>query len=370
MVGSGLSNLSGLVALAQSRALDLRPVILRVQTDLFVTAPVRDAGTIEAFEALACGLLPLVDAATATNVARKLAPLGDTPESVLCGLARHSPEACCAVVALAPRLTVAIVEGAAANARQVAAAIASRSDLDEGQIALLVDQNEAAVDLALAENPALELRGAVLDDLAARGRGDPAIAAALLRHPALTAADCAPLYLHAGDEQRRDIRHAIAPLAALRNTAFAKDGGFSRRLVEAADRQDENEFGSVLAGALRLTGAPEWAFDAPRRDDLLALALRAAGAAEEDAVRILLTLHPAIARSAPTVFRLVHLYRRVPRSSALHLVQAITGCSIETRSEGRRIPALDPSGAPSPAHAARQMRPERLAATDRARRKG
>lgn len=370
MVGSGLQDLSGLVSLAQERALDLRPVILRVQTDLFVTAPVRDGPTIEAFGALACGLLPLVDGATAASIARKLAPLSDTPENVLRLLVRHSPEACCAVVALAPSLSAVIIEGAIASASQVAGAFASRADLDERQIALLVDQNEKAVDLALAGNHALSFEGAVLDDLVARGRDDAAIAAVLLRHPALSPADQAPLYLHADDPRRRAIRDGIATLAALRNAAFAKDAGLSRRLVEAAERQDDGEFGSGLAAALRLARVPEWAFDAPHRHELLALALRAAAVGEEESISILLTLHPVIARSARTVFGLVKLYRTVPRSSALHLVQAVTGCAIQGRTDAQHIPALDPSAAPSQAHAARRVRPERFSTVERARRKG
>jgi hypothetical protein len=370
MVGSGLQDLSGLVSLAQERALDLRPVILRVQTDLFVTAPVRDGVTIEAFEALACGLLPLVDRTTAAGIARKLAPLRDTPENVLRVLARHSPDACCAVVALAPSLSAVIIGDAVASASQVAGAFASRADLDERQIGLLVDQNETAVDLALASNHALSLKGAVLDDLVARGRDDAAVAAALLRHPALSPTDQAPLYLHADDVRRREIRHGIAAVAALRNAAFAKDAGLSRRLVDAAERQDAGEFGAGLAGALRLARVPEWRFDAPDRHELLALALRAAGVAEDETVRILLTLHPVIARSTTTVFGLVRLYRAVPRSSALHLVQAVTGCPVQARTEGHHVPALDPSGAPSPAHAARRVRAERFSLVERTRRKG
>src|SRR3954467_7154826 len=92
MSGSALSDLSGLVSLAQQRELDLRPVILRVQTDLFVSAPARDRTPTGAFEALACGLLPAVDDETAAIVAAKLAPVADTPESVLHELARRGGE--------------------------------------------------------------------------------------------------------------------------------------------------------------------------------------------------------------------------------------------------------------------------------------
>ena len=47
----------------------MKPVLLRVQTDLFRAAPVRDVATIRAFESLACGLIPTVDSATAEIVA-------------------------------------------------------------------------------------------------------------------------------------------------------------------------------------------------------------------------------------------------------------------------------------------------------------
>src|SRR3954452_300485 len=92
MSGSSIADLSGLVALAQHRELDLRPIILRVQTDLFVAAQARDRAMVEAFEALACGLLPTVDDETATLVAAKLAPVEDTPETVVHCLARRGGE--------------------------------------------------------------------------------------------------------------------------------------------------------------------------------------------------------------------------------------------------------------------------------------
>ncbi|HVL73181.1 MAG TPA: hypothetical protein VM434_15035, partial [Beijerinckiaceae bacterium] len=91
-------DLSGLAALAQERDLDLRPVILRVQTDLFLAAPSRDPDTLAAFEALACGLVPGIDEETAAIVARKLAPFPDTPEPVLAALARRGGAARQAVV--------------------------------------------------------------------------------------------------------------------------------------------------------------------------------------------------------------------------------------------------------------------------------
>ena len=59
-------DLSGLLELSRIENLDLKPVILRVQTDLFVRAPGRDRTAIEIFESLACGLIPTVDDALVT----------------------------------------------------------------------------------------------------------------------------------------------------------------------------------------------------------------------------------------------------------------------------------------------------------------
>ncbi|MGH1570865.1 hypothetical protein ACRAWG_09575 [Methylobacterium sp. P31] len=87
-------DLSGLLELSRIENLDLKPVILRVQTDLFVRAPGRDRSAIEIFESLACGLIPTVDDETARVVAGKLAPCPETPPAVLEALAlRGAPPA-------------------------------------------------------------------------------------------------------------------------------------------------------------------------------------------------------------------------------------------------------------------------------------
>ena len=61
-------DLSCLASLGRNQDLDVRPVLLRVHTDLFAAAASRDRATVEAFEALALGFLPVVDDVTAANV--------------------------------------------------------------------------------------------------------------------------------------------------------------------------------------------------------------------------------------------------------------------------------------------------------------
>src|SRR5215207_9798820 len=92
-------DLSCLASLARQQNLDVRPILLRVHTDLFVTAPSRDRATVEAFEALALGFLPTVDEATAAIVARKLAPIPDAPRTVIEALIRRGGAARDALVA-------------------------------------------------------------------------------------------------------------------------------------------------------------------------------------------------------------------------------------------------------------------------------
>src|SRR5690349_12323923 len=105
MSSSVLPDLPGLVALARQHRLDLRPVILRVQTDLLAAARVRDPAAWRSFETMAAGLLPGIDDETAAIVARKLAPLPDAPERLLCLLVARGGTAQRAVIELAPRLT-------------------------------------------------------------------------------------------------------------------------------------------------------------------------------------------------------------------------------------------------------------------------
>src|SRR5215212_1690536 len=92
-------DLSCLGSLARQQNLDVRPILLRVHTDLFAGAPSRDRATVEAFEALALGFLPTVDEATAAIVARKLAPIADTPRTIIDALLRRGGQARDALIA-------------------------------------------------------------------------------------------------------------------------------------------------------------------------------------------------------------------------------------------------------------------------------
>lgn len=278
-----------LTRLAENASGAIGPVLLRVQADLFAGAPVRDAPTIAAFEALALAILPRSDADTASYVARRVSHLRETPQSVL--------------------------------------SLLPTRDADEAQ-------------------------GRALQALVDEARADGALAATLLARDDVPAGEAARLYLHADADRRARIRSALAasgeaaPARLARPARPTIDG-----LVDAALARDVSRFSTLLSEALgvRSSGTP-WRLSTPARRELLALALVAVGAPEEDCVRIFLTLDRDMARSVEAVFGLVEIVRRTPRSVAIRLLEAALDLRI----------AIAGRAAPRPEEASRETR-ERLA---------
>lgn len=341
MSGLPFSDLSGLMSLAhQRRDLDLRPVILRVQTDLFVTAPSRDRATLEAFESLACGLLPTVDDETATIVAQKLAPLEATPERVLVCLAVRGGAPLCALLEGATRLPKCVID--------IAQAVADLDTAISARPAPPFLPLELELDLPTAEEAAEPLPEPTLEELIARARTDGALAKALLEREGLTSADAAALYLDADESRRRQILTDIEALAFARKPVLPRaDASRRAPLIRAAAAKNGAAFEVELAAMLSLANAAAWRFDEPARHDLLVFALLAAGVPEEDSVRILLTAEPTIALHVDRVLRLVRLFRTTPRETAAYMVEAILGAAVGANPAGRHQPYIDASGTPA-----------------------
>lgn len=293
-------DLSGLIELSRDPALDLKPVILRVQTDLFLAAPVHDRAILQAFESLAAGLIPTVDTETARIVADKLGGCPDLPAGVRAALeARGCP--------VAPQ-----------------------------------PESEAETDRALAENPGALIGTRALERLLARARTDLGLARILLARPDIPPADLAPLWLHAGPEQRRAIRDAVEATAALRPCPPAPRS-LATSLVEHSHGQDVQAFITTLGSGLGLP--PNYlgaAVEPAARYDLLTLALRAADLREGEAVFVFLTLNDTVARSVDRVFSLVTLFRETSRAAARDLLCAILGAPVLERVGGEHQPLHGP----------------------------
>lgn len=361
-------DLSGLIELSRLDNLDLKPVILRVQTDLFLSAPVRDRKTVAAFESLAGGLIPIVDDETAEIVARKLAPFPDTPPGLLAILAARGGATRDAVVASAPNLTPAVIDAALADGADIAAAIAGRHDLTRGVIAEMIARDDPTIDRALADNRHIALPSDALAQLVARGRRSPNLARVLLNRAEVAPADVAPLFLFADEAGREAIAGAVSATAALRpcppppREAGAVLTGFSGR----------GDIAGFVAALAEMLGLPKGFLaatpDASLRYELLTLALRSAGLHEEEAVYVFLTLNESVARSVDRVFDLVKLFRTIPRPAARDLLAAILDLSLPERSgqAGAHQPYNAPdavrprvSGAASERSSARTLLPGR-----------
>src|SRR5215210_6329786 len=98
------SDLASLAAIARGGSLDMRPVLLRVRTDLFLVAPTRPRDLLRAFASLATGLIPVVPLDTVAIVARKLAPHPETPMEVIECLLSRGGEAAEITLSLSPQL--------------------------------------------------------------------------------------------------------------------------------------------------------------------------------------------------------------------------------------------------------------------------
>lgn len=324
-------DLSGLLELSRIENLDLKPVILRVQTDLFVRSPGRDRAQIEIFESLACGLIPRVDDETAQVVATKLAAFPETPPAVLEALAMRGGGVRDTVVTLAPVLSHRLIEAALADGSDIAARIAARVGLSREAVDELSREGRPEIDLALAANVGITLRGAALARLVNRGRSVAELARLLLARPDVSAADLVPLYLHADPIRREVIGRTVEATAALRPCP-PPPRGLGETLTGLSASQDVPTFIAALADGLGVAhDFLSVVTDPGARYDLLTLGLRAAGLHEEEAVYIFLTLNQGVARSAERVAGLVRLFRTVSRPASRDLIAAILDTPLAER---------------------------------------
>ncbi|GEP10860.1 hypothetical protein [Methylobacterium gnaphalii] len=317
-------DMTGLIELSRDPGLDLKPVILRVQTDLFLAAPIRDRAVLSSFASLATGLISTVDEETLLTVARKLAPCPETPQAVLAALAARGGEACREVIDSAVVLEPSVIAAALESGADIGAAIAARAERD-----LRSRRSPAAPTQPATSDAALDRAG--FDDLMNRARQDGDVAAALLARSDIAAADLAPLWLHAEPAVRLKIHEAVAATAALRSHPPAPRG-LGETLTGLSRNGDVKGFTAALAGALGLPA--NFLASAPNpasRYDLLTLALRAADLSEAEAVYVFLTLNATVARSADRVFSLVQLFRSLTRPASRDLLAAVLDVRLQER---------------------------------------
>lgn len=356
MPASVSKELADLARLAREGGLDLSAISLRVKADLLLSTPHPASGDLVAFSEMAEALLPGIDEATALILARKLAVWPHTPQPVMAGLAAKGGLVLAELLRHGMPLPEAEIErfvetGDAA----LRAALSVRSDLTAQAVIMLVSDGNPALDLALIANRNASMPRAAVDSLIARARTEPAYRPGLLARPDLSNLELAPLFLHAGPERRlaileslmaREVLHPSERRPALSGPTFA---GWLELAAEDRDAAfaaiaDHLGGGAVLASAI--------AADASR--DLAALALTASGTTAEEATRFLIRLGDDAAHSVERIFALVALMRSVRPAIAFRLAMHIAGTTAAApQRRGQHLPAMDPSGTPSRAGAAR-----------------
>lgn len=356
MPASVSKELADLARLARDGGLDLSPISLRVKADLLLSTSHPSAGDLAAFGEMAEALLPGIDEATALILARKLAGWPHTPASILAGLAAKGGIVLAELLRHGMPATEAEIERLVETGDEaMRAALAVRADLTAQAVIMLVADQKPDLDLALIANHNAPMPRAAVDSLIARARIEPSYRAGLLARPDLSNIELAPLFLHAGAERRlaileslmaREALHPSERRSALTGPAFASwlDLAAEDHGAAFAAVADHLGGGATLASAI--------AADASR--DLAALALTASGTTVEEATRFLIRLGDDTAHSVERIFALVGLMRAVRPAIALRLAMHIAGTAAAApQRRGQHQPAMDPSGTPSRAGAAR-----------------
>jgi uncharacterized protein (DUF2336 family) len=343
------TDLAELARLASDGGLDLRQVALRVKTDLLLATPSPSAEDMDAFSAMAEASIPVIDDATATILARKLASWPHAPREVLAALRARGGEVLAALIGHGMPLSATEIEQIAAEGGSEArVALAGRRDLTGNASITLSSCDNAEIDAALAANTAAPLPHAALDQLLSRAIQAPALGTSLLARVDLPVSDLVPLFPQASLEKRLAMIDAIAAHEALAPSprpATLPAEQISRLIATALC----NRAGAFAALADAFGGDDRFA-EAMANDpsrQLAAVALIGCGASPEDATRFLIGLGDDAARSVERIFALVELMRSLQPAIARRLAQQIGGVTPRNTRPRALQPAMDPSGTPA-----------------------
>lgn len=344
--------------LSRQEGVDVRPILLRVLTDLFVQKAHHAPEEIQRYQELALPLLDVVDVDTRVVVARKLAEDERAPDAVLRRLLDDEFSVAAPIIARsvkAPRqmLLSLAFDGDALQA----CAVARRPDIDNDMIRILAHHPDDRVLETLAANAAVAPGEQTLAALVRRAIASPSLAAALLQRRDVDMAALSPLYLAADPEQRGAIRLALGarpprPSAGLRIRSIdAADIGMVEAATESGARSLMAE---ALGDVLGVAPAAAAMLAAEPSGEPFVLMLRAVGVERDQIARALLIGQPEIAQSVQRFFELVDIAEATPRAVASELIAALLGQE-HAAPQARHEPLFDPSGVSERSGAARAV---------------
>ena len=349
--------LQGLADLGQRSDLEMRPILLRVLTDLFVSRESHPREDIRRYEEIALGLIGKTDEATRAILAGKLARSGATPRSLIDFFLKEGGANAAEFLRCSNRIDRArLLALAGAGDVEAARAIATRTDLDAALVAALVERPEPEIARTLAANAAAPLDANALASLARRGRRDPELGRLIcgrVSDPVLLT----PLFRWASPSQRAAIilsarRDRLANLErAPRYTIEQID---TRELERAAVLGDRPLLHALVARALQIGLAEASDLVDDERGEPMALILSALRVPPEIAARVFMSLAPPIAHSHERVRALCALVVDVSPRVARDLLGSIL--LDDKPAAPVHASHLDPTAAATPSRAASTAR--------------
>jgi uncharacterized protein (DUF2336 family) len=346
--------------LSRQEGVDVRPILVRVLTDLFVQKQGHAPEDVARYEELVGNLLDVVDAGARAAVARKLADEPRAPRSIIARLIADDVSVSAPILSrFADLPREMLMELALKGGPAEAAAIASRADVDDELMRVLTRNTDDLALETLAANPAARPGAATLAALVDRAANSPSLAAALLRRDDLDPAAFAPLYLHARPARRASIRKAISdrpgrPTPAPRSPRRAD--ALDAAVAEAVAHEGRGHLiAEALGNALGLRPDLAARLTTESSGEPFILMLRAAGVDSDMAIRALLVSQPAIAASVARVFELAEIAETTSRAVAIELISALARHG-QRSAHPRHEPLFEPLGAMERAGAARPSR--------------
>jgi uncharacterized protein (DUF2336 family) len=336
MTADLLSGLEGLVALGRHGGLNMKPILLRVITDQFVSQPRHPARDIGQYEELARQLIADVDVPTALAVARRLGGHPDAPAAIIEKLLDKDTEVAAALFEVgAPVDRAKLAEHAEWGSLAEATAIAGRRNLDANTATALARRLESEVLCALAANKDAPLDAHSVSYLVQRGRTDRELGLVLLARTDLTF-DRSTLFLLANSEQRAEV------LAAAR--LGGSSGGRERQpashdvgaMADLAAAQKWTHFAIELATRLGCNPRGVQEIIRDKSGEPLAVALAALGMDPADAARIFLSSEPDIAHSMDRIRVLTRITSDLTVPAARRVLSAMLGQSLPSEAARHR----------------------------------
>jgi hypothetical protein len=276
MQARDIFGLEGLADLGSRNAVDIRPTLLRVLTDLYVHRLSHTAAEERHYTELALRLLEAADVPTRVAVARRLAHYLSPPLRILQWLARDLPEVA-AELRLHPLLQPAAPVDAAAPS----------------SAAILTAENDAADEEPLPANGRRALDEA-------------------------TAGELNDFFFTANAEERRLILrnlNVVAPVVSA-GIRVLRDPAINQQLEAAALTGKSEDFAHQLARALYI---PREQARRIARDDSgepVVIAAKALGVACDVLYRILMFLNPTVGHSVERVHALAALHEELTAPAA------------------------------------------------------